>query len=214
MSKDCITQAFAQIGCTLSPIELDRFDRLLEAFLQKNSQINLSAIRTPEGVIEKHFADSAMLLDFIAPTGDWLDLGSGGGFPGLPLAILCPDVGFTLLDSVGKKTRATEEFIEVLDLPNARAIWGRAEELGKKPDHAKLYNAVVSRATAYLPKLIAWAAPFIGPGGTLYAYKLYDDAEMTEGNAAAKSAGMGFVNAYPYMLGNQERVIYEYKRIR
>jgi 16S rRNA G527 N7-methylase RsmG len=73
---------------------------------------------------------------------------------------------------------------------------------------------VVSRATAYLPKLMAWAAPFLAQGGKLYAYKLYDDAEMSEGNAAAKSAGLKFANAFPYMLGEQERVIYEYEKIR
>jgi 16S rRNA (guanine527-N7)-methyltransferase len=120
MSRELIQTSFARTGRTLSPVELDRFEKLLTLFLEKNSQINLSAIRTPEGVVEKHFVDSAMLLDFAKPAGDWLDLGSGGGFPGIPLAILAPETGFTMLDSVGKKVKCTEEFAETLGLENAR----------------------------------------------------------------------------------------------
>lgn len=109
----------------------------------------------------KHFVDSLQLLPYLGSAKNILDIGSGGGFPGIPLAIMRPDISLTLLDSVGKKTRATEHFIDTLKLQNIHAIQDRAENLAKNPAHAKKYDLVVSRATAYITDILPWSAPFL-----------------------------------------------------
>lgn len=103
---------FSEYNIELEPSEEAIFRKFLELFMEYNAHTNLSAIRTPEGVIEKHFIDSLMLGNFVELSGKVLDIGSGGGFPGIPLKILFPSVDFTLMDSVGKKVRAMNHFIE------------------------------------------------------------------------------------------------------
>lgn len=103
---------FADYGIELEPKEEAQFRKLLDLFMEYNGHTNLSAIRTPEGIIEKHFIDSLSLGNFVELSGKVLDIGSGGGFPGIPLKILFPEVDFTLMDSVGKKVRAMNHFVE------------------------------------------------------------------------------------------------------
>ncbi len=103
---------FSQYNIELDPAEEAIFRKFLDLFIEYNSHTNLSAIRTPEAIVEKHFIDSLMLGNFLELSGKVLDIGSGGGFPGIPLKILFPKVDFTLLDSVGKKVRAMNHFIE------------------------------------------------------------------------------------------------------
>lgn len=90
-----------------------------------------------------------------------LDIGSGGGFPGIPLKIVLPEIRVTLLDSVGKKVRAMNHFIDVLGLEGIQAIQERAENLAKDPVHRGQYDVVVSRATAYMDTILSWAEPFL-----------------------------------------------------
>jgi len=122
---------FKNYHIELEPSEEAIFRRFLELFMEYNSHTNLSAIRTPEAIIEKHFIDSLELGRFVELSGRVLDIGSGGGFPGIPLKILFPDADFTLMDSVGKKVRAMNHFIEGLGLERIRAVQARAEEVVK-----------------------------------------------------------------------------------
>ncbi|MDQ7023592.1 MAG: 16S rRNA (guanine(527)-N(7))-methyltransferase RsmG [Candidatus Gracilibacteria bacterium] len=168
--------------------EYSKFEKFLEIFMEKNSKINLSAIRDKDGIIEKHFIDSIMLNIFVELTPlldkeglgvvKVLDLGTGGGFPLIPLAVINPKVDFVGLDSVGKKLKAIEGFAEQLELKNVSTINGRAEDLGQDPKHREKYDYVVSRATAYLPTLLELVIPFLKVGGTFVAYKLADKEEL------------------------------------
>jgi len=103
---------FSQYNIELETSEEATFRKFLDLFMEYNAHTNLSAIRTPEGIIEKHFIDSLMLGNFVKLSGKVLDIGSGGGFPGIPLKTLFPEVDFTLMDSTGKKVRAMNHFIE------------------------------------------------------------------------------------------------------
>lgn len=103
---------FSQYHIELETSEEAIFRKFLTLFMEYNVHTNLSAIRTPEGVIEKHFIDSLALGNFVELSGKVLDIGSGGGFPGIPLKILYPETDFTLMDSVGKKVKAMNHFIE------------------------------------------------------------------------------------------------------
>jgi 16S rRNA (guanine527-N7)-methyltransferase len=129
-------ELFKKYNLELEDHEIKKFEKFLEIFKEKNAQINLSAIRDDDGIIEKHFIDSIMLnifLDF-EPVFEGqkvkvADLGTGGGFPLLPLGIINPEVEFTGIDSVGKKLKAIDEFAQELELTNIKTVNGRAEDL-------------------------------------------------------------------------------------
>ena len=203
---------FASHGISLDSLREAQFRTLLDLFIAKNALVNLSAIRDEAGIIEKHFVDSAMLTRYTTLSGRVLDLGTGGGFPGLPLAILTPTADFTLLDSTRKKILAVESFITALALPNARALWGRAEPLDAALTGRGEYDAVVSRATAYLPRLVEWSAPLLSRAGQCFFYKLYDPEEVADGKRVLAKYGLTLTDVYTYTLAGQERSILHFSR--
>ena len=184
----------------------DLFERFLELFIAKNKVVNLSAIRDAEFVYEKHFIDSIVLDTFLPLYGRVLDLGSGGGFPGIPLKITNPHCEMILLDSIGKKVRAMQEFVETLGLQGIMAIQARAEDLGHEEMYHGEFDFVVSRATAYLPQLIEWSLPFLRKKGIMLLYKLPSEEEIADGERVARHFGRK-IERMPYVLAGQERVI-------
>lgn len=151
---------FLSHGFELSDSEISEFEKLLTLFMAYNSHTNLSAIRDAEGIVEKHFVDSLYGIASIMESQNHsiteerssencetvnlsncktlrlLDIGSGGGFPGIPLKIVMPELQVTLLDSVGKKVKAMNHFVSELGLTGISAIQERAEVLAKNPEHA------------------------------------------------------------------------------
>ena len=182
------------------------FEKFLELFLAKNQVVNLSAIRDADGVYEKHFIDSLIVNRLFPLYGRVLDIGSGGGFPGIPLAITHPHCEFVLLDSIGKKTVAMREFVEALGLQGVISVQARAEQLGQEDMYHGEFDWVVSRATAYLPRLIEWSVPFLRRKGSMLLYKLPSEEELAEGQAMARRYGRT-IETIPYVLAGQERVI-------
>lgn len=192
----------------LTETQNQKFQKFLEIFMTTNSQINLSAIRDEEGIIQKHFVDSIMLTKFCSVEGKILDLGTGWGFPGIPLRIMTDEkeADFTLVDSIGKKVKVVNSFIETLELKNIKAIQARAEELGQDPNHREKYNFIVSRATAYLPTLLEYTLPLLSLGGIFASYKLDNDAEIEEAQKALDILGWEIIKIEEYELLWQKRV--------
>jgi 16S rRNA (guanine527-N7)-methyltransferase len=156
----------AQLGVNLKPDTAVRLLRLLDELAQWNRAYNLTAITDEEAMIAGH------LLDSLAASKDLVgtriaDLGTGAGFPGLPLAIVHPDRHFTLIDSTAKKVRFVAHAARVLSLGNVTAMHARAEDLS--PD--KPFDTILARAVTSLPGLAALARPSAGPGTLLLAYK-------------------------------------------
>ncbi len=205
---------FKDYNIELETSEEAIFRKFLDLFMEYNGHTNLSAIRTPEGIVEKHFIDSLMLGNFVELSWKVLDIGSGGGFPGIPLKILFPEVDFTLMDSVGKKVRAMSHFIDSLWLTGIRAVQARAEEVAKLPEYKKQFDFVVSRATAYLPQILEWAEPFLAPGGQIILYKLASPDELAEGKQILRKLGLQLVGVEDYKIGEQERVFLVFERIK
>lgn len=205
---------FPQYHIELETSEETIFRRFLDLFMEYNAHTNLSAIRNPEGIIEKHFIDSLMLGNVMELSGKVLDIGSGGGFPGIPLKILFPEADFTLMDSVGKKVRAMNHFIESLGLTGIRAIQARAEEAARLSEYRRRFDFVVSRATAYLPQILEWAEPFLAPDGRIILYKLASPDELSEGRKILKKLGLRLVEVDDYKIGDQERVFLIFERIK
>ncbi len=144
-----------------------------DLLLAHNARAGLTTITDPAEAAVKHFLDSltGLLVRDIAPGERAADIGSGGGFPGLVLAVARPRAEFTLIESVGKRARFLALAVEQLGLANAVVLHDRAEAAGRTPEHGERYDLAVARAAAPLPRLLKYALPLLRPGGHLIAYR-------------------------------------------
>lgn len=197
---------------TLSLSEEKLFQDFLALFIAYNSHTNLSAIRDEEGIIIKHFIDSLAILRAVDVSGAVLDIGSGGGFPGIPLKIIQPSLRMTLLDSVGKKVKAMNHFVQALELRDIVAVQERAELLAKNPEHVGKYDFVVSRATAYMNDILTWSAPFLKRNGKIVLYKIYSEEEQRDGEQIARKLWLMLEKVHQYELAGQTRCLYIFQR--
>jgi 16S rRNA (guanine527-N7)-methyltransferase len=180
------------LRATLPPGFADAIEFYVHLLLDANARLNLTRLVEPEPVARLHLLDalSALpLLDDLAPARA-LDLGSGGGVPGIVLALARPGVAWTLVDSARKKADALRGFVAALGLPNVTVVAERAEILGRDPAHRARYDLVAARACAALPVLAEYTLPLMRIGGTGVAWKgRLDDAELSGGRAAAGHLG-------------------------
>lgn len=158
-----------EFGFSLSQDSIAKFDLYLRELKSWNQKFNLTAIKEERDIVIKHFLDSLTPLRLIKPGSTMLDIGSGAGFPGIPLKILEPSLNVTLLDSVNKKVTFMKHIIAELGLTGIEAVHGRAEELGKT--RKGRFDVVISRALTNLPDFIKLGEPFLTPDGILIAMK-------------------------------------------
>jgi len=181
--------------------------RMLEEFVRilhdKNEEVNLTAITDEREIWIKHILDSISPASFIRfkPKNKWIDIGTGGGLPGIPLAILFPHTEFVLMDSVQKKAEAVGGFIRHLGLGNATVICERAETLGQDPGHREQYDGVLARAVASLHVLVELGVPLIHPYGSVVCYKGPDYLmELTAARTAIQKLKAELPKIYHYSL--------------
>ncbi len=164
----------------------------MKGILEWNEKINLTAIKNPGEFVIKHFFDSfpaAMLPEF-RNAETIIDVGTGGGFPGVPLAALCPEKRFVLADSLAKRLRVIDAVANESGITNITTVHGRAEDLGRNPDYRETFDVCVSRAVASLPVLLEYCLPFVKVGGTFIAYKGPEaEEEIKISSAALKKLG-------------------------
>ncbi|MDR2646886.1 MAG: 16S rRNA (guanine(527)-N(7))-methyltransferase RsmG [Oscillospiraceae bacterium] len=167
-----LTEAIQSYGITLNPKALEQFRQYYEMLLAKNERMNLTAITAPADAAVKHFADSLLLLAAYAPAagGSLLDVGSGAGFPGIPLAIARPDLRVTLLEATAKKCDFLKEAVRALGL-RTDVVQARAEDAAHNPALRGQFDAVAARAVAALPVLAELCMPFVCQGGVFAALK-------------------------------------------
>ena len=167
----------------LTGAQLDLLDRYAELLVSYNEKVNLTAITSPEGIEDRHFADSLLFAAQPEVSGRLVDVGTGAGFPGLPLRVLEPSIRLTLLDSLNKRIQFLETVCRELDLPDVACVHARAEEFAA--EHRETFDLAVSRAVAALPVLCELCLPLVKPGGKFLAMKSVEsDAEL----AAAQHA--------------------------
>jgi len=200
------------------PFSLDRDQkdlllRHLTLVLERNKVMNLTRITDPEEALYLHVLDSLLLKDAFdaAPSGPFVDIGSGAGYPGIPLAIVTGRPA-TLVDSVKKKAQATRDFVEELGLTRARAEGVRIEDLARK--ERSRYSVACARAVAPAGVLVEYAAPLLRKGGRLVVAKAYPEAtELEQAEVAADLCGMAYVSRetfeLPRGLGHREVISYE-----
>ncbi|HAI98763.1 TPA: 16S rRNA (guanine(527)-N(7))-methyltransferase RsmG [Candidatus Peribacteria bacterium] len=196
-----------------------RLEALSDAFLRENEKLNLSAMRTKELNWYGNIADSLAILDtpLLHPDSSdlrILDLGTGGGYPLLPLAICREKCRFTGIDSIGKKMDAVRRIIATLEISNAEVVTGRSEELGHDPAYRERFDLVLSRAVAPLNVLLEWCAPFAKVGGRVVAWKsMKIDAELTDSLLARAELSCHLTDQYPYELpagwGERQLLVFE-----
>ena len=209
-------QGLNEIGVDLSSEQLQLLAEHLDFVLETNSSIRLTAIHDRDEAVRLHVVDSLLALPEVVASleGPMLDIGTGGGYPGLPLAV-ATGRPVDLLDSVKKKTHAIQSFIDKNHMHEQEiaAIGERAEERAlERPDY---YSIVLARAVSLLPSLVELASPLLKDGGRLIAYKgAHDQDELNRGIAVAELVGMRYVSKREYLLpaGEESRTIYVFER--
>ncbi len=166
-------QTKAILGLQLSIRQVELFSIYEKELLEWNEKFNLTAIRKPEEIRSKHFLDSLTCLQgFKEPKPiRMIDIGTGAGFPGIPLKIAYPHLRLTLVESVGKKADFCRHMIEVLQLEKVDVLQARAEDLGQTSGHREMYDLAVARAVAALPVLAEYLLPLVKVGGRVIAQK-------------------------------------------
>ena len=156
-----------KLGITLTDLQVSQFMRFYELLIEKNKVMNLTAITEFSDVVIKHFADSLSLVKVlnIGHSIKVIDIGTGAGFPGIPLKIVYPDIQIVLLDSLRKRVDFLNDCIQELNITNALAVHARAEEMAHLPEHREKYDLCVSRAVASLPVLCEYSLPFVRVNG-------------------------------------------------
>ncbi len=155
----------------ISEEEANQFDKYMQLLLEWNEKINLTAITEPSQIILKHFIDSSSILKYIKDNDKIIDVGTGAGFPGIPIKIMNKNLDITLMDSLNKRINFLNEVIQKINLDKIKAIHARAEELGRNKEHREVYDVAVSRAVANLSTLLEYLMPFVKVGGICICMK-------------------------------------------
>ncbi|MCH2160756.1 MAG: 16S rRNA (guanine(527)-N(7))-methyltransferase RsmG [Phycisphaerales bacterium] len=186
-----ILEAAAEAGLEFDPGDLDRLHGYLQALYEANAVMNLTGVRDPGEAWSRHVLDSLSLLPWISGLGTGLDevrvldVGSGGGCPGIPLACVLGDVKFTLLETTAKKARFLEATVKALGLGNVDVLADRAETAGRLEGQRGHYHLVMARAVGRLPVLLELTVPFAVEGGLVLAIKGEQAAAEIEESRAA-----------------------------
>lgn len=179
-----------------------KFNTYMELLKDWNTRINLTAITEDEEIRLKHFQDSLSILPYIEG-GSLVDVGTGAGFPGLPIAIERPDVSVTLVDSLDKRVKFLQCVADTLELKNVTCIHARAEEFGRKPEYREKFDYATARAVASMPVLLEYCLPLLKTGGHFLAMKGANASEE-KFDKALEILGGKLVRQDTFLLKNSE----------
>lgn len=193
-SNDLI-QECANLNICISEIESRKFYNYMNLLIDWNKKMNLTAIVDPKDIILKHFVDSLTIMNYIDKKSRVADIGSGAGFPGLPIAIVKKEAEFTLLDSLNKRINFLNEVIKNIELTNVNTVHSRAEDFGKDRCFRECYDFVISRAVAPLNILLEYMLPVLKLGGTCICMKAFNiEEELNNCKKACKVLG-GYIDS-------------------
>lgn len=201
-------QACDALGFELSDEEIAQHGRFLHLLLETNRNFNLTAVKAPEQAWMRHILDSLSLLPFLADAGRIIDVGTGGGLPGIPLAIAQPERRFALMDSTGKKIRFVEEAARQLGLDNVQTLQERAETAGQSDRYRERFDAAIGRAIGPMNVLLELTLPLVRVGGRVLAMKgAKAEEELKVCGDALMTLGGGEVEVYDALPGIEEEAV-------
>ena len=201
--EEILTARAAAAGLALTAEQIAQFAVYNEMLLDWNTRMNLTALTAPNDVAVKHIIDSLTAYDaaLFDAAEALIDVGTGAGLPGIPLAVYAPHIRVTLMDALQKRVRFLTEVTRAMGLTHTRCIHARAEEAARQKEHRARYDIAVSRAVARMPVLLEYTLPFVRVGGAVLALKGRAYAEeAAEARGAAERLGGGAIAARPVQL--------------
>lgn len=216
---DLLIQKLKLLDITISKRQIEQFLMFYEMMINTNQVMNLTSITDPVEVMDKHFMDSLAIkrLYNLNRKVSVIDVGTGAGFPGIPLKIVFPDIHIVLLDSLNKRVRFLKDVVEALGFQNVECIHGRSEDIGGKWEYREQFDLCVSRAVANLAVLSELCIPFVKIGGRFISYKAGNSAEEIEdAKTAVRKLGGRIRRVEEFSLPGTEleRVFVEVEKVR
>lgn len=190
--KELLVYGIKDLALEITDKQIEQFMKYYEMLVETNKVMNLTSIVELDEVILKHFIDSLLVVKTIDMNKfhTMIDVGTGAGFPGIPLKIMFPHLKVTLLDSLNKRLNFLNNVIEELELTDICTIHGRAEDIGRELNHREKFDVCVSRAVANLSTLSEYCIPFISVGGNFVSYKSeFSDTERKDAEKAIRILG-------------------------
>ena len=205
--ENMINSLAEELDISLTDKQAEQFYKYMILLLEWNEKINLTTITKQDDIILKHFIDSLTILKYIKEKQKIIDVGTGAGFPGIPIAIMMPNVQITLLDSLNKRILFLQDVIQKLDLKNVRTIHGRAEEFARNMKERESFDIAISRAVANLSTLSEYLIPFVKMEGTCICMKGPDiDEELNDAKYAINQLGGEVEKVQNLSLPNSDMV--------
>lgn len=206
-----------KINIQLEEKQINQFYTYMNLLLQWNEKINLTAITDPNEIILKHFIDSMTIMSYLEKNKNIVDVGTGGGFPGIPVKIVNEKINMTLLDSLNKRINVLKEIINTLNLDNISAIHARVEEFGQNKENREKFDIATSRAVAKLNILSEYMLPLVKVGGKCICMKGPDiEVEIEESKKAIELLGgkIDEIKKFTLPESNLERTIIVISKIK
>ncbi len=197
---------FEKYNIKISNEKIEKFEKYYQLLMEYNQKFNITAITEREEVIEKHFIDSLLNVDNVDGK-TLIDIGSGGGFPAIPIRIFKDDLSLVMVDSTGKKCEFLKAVVDNLKLTNVSVICGRAEDLAKDKNYREKFDMCSARAVARLNTLCEYCMPFVKKGGKFIAYKGNAQEEIDEAQNAIKILGGKLEKVDNFSLSDATRQI-------
>jgi len=215
--KNKMIELAKMINVELTEEQIINFFEYMNLLLEWNEKINLTAITDVNDIILKHFIDSMTIVKYLKENNTMIDVGTGAGFPGIPIAIIDKTKKITLLDSLNKRINFLNEVSRELNINNIETIHGRAEELGQNKKYREYYDVAVSRAVANMTTLLEYLLPFVKVGGICICMKGSDiEQELDQSKFAIKELGGEILSKEKFELpsSDMERNIIIIKKIK
>lgn len=203
--KQIVEQAFLREGFSLTEKQLNQFVCYYHLLIEWNKKMNLTAIEEPAEVVDKHFVDSVLVLRLKQQLAgcSMIDIGTGAGFPGIPLRIMEESLQLTLFDSLNKRINFLRTLCDQLQLSDVQAIHGRAEEFAQKAEYRECFDLATARAVARMPVLLEICLPFVKIGGYFIALKGPElENELKESKKALEQVGGKLVDIQQFTLAD------------
>jgi len=215
--SDLLKEKIRDYGFNIDESKFIQFSIYAQELKDWNTRINLTALKEDSDIINKHFIDSLLIFRYetIIEGARVVDVGTGGGFPGIPIKIYRPDIRLSLIESIGKKVKFLNHVIDTLKLDNVEVMNERVEVIGHSKEHREKYDIAVARCVARLPVLAEYCLPLVSVGGRFIAYKGQEsEVEVEEAKNAIEKLGGRFIKIESNEINPERRSLIFIEKVK